>query len=708
MAEVEDKILEQSGVSTSTPKPSKLNSFQMIGDQKIPVSQKRGPLWKARIAAAEKMREEFKDAWNEAVDYFKSDQMVTRNGNRVKSSTIRKDESSEIENVVFSNVMALTPRIFSRNPRIEFTPNFEDPNLKDFVTVSERLINTILSGKSSPGVSLKAKARQAIMRCQLTNLVWAEIDYVKKDMSSDQMYADVQRISKALEKATKQEEIETLEAELAAIDDKYDLLAASGPTLEILNECAVLVDPNATASDFSDAQWMAKEAMFSTKFLQAKYMQKDKQGQHTLIFKPDYVVKKKKSENQEDYSIFDKDDAKIYGYDSQEEYESAKRSKVYYVWDKVTRRVELYLANEMKWPLWVWNDPLSLPNFFPFYPLMLVTPIEGVYAKGEVSYYLDQQDAINDINEHARLARRWARFNIWYNLDLIDEQTMAKVLEGGKTNGAYGVRLGAQGVKMTDAVFSVPPPGVNFMQLFDKTTHYNAIDRIVPVNEAGRGGQFKTNTTNQAISQYAESRTVRVGDKTDIVEDWISDIALGLFQLCLMNMTPEDVAKMLGPVQGKIWQAFSMPIGPEKLPYIISSVTVASGSTQKPNSDEKKREAIDITQVLGQFASATPAAIVIALKALENAFDDVSIKEEDWEFIRRTVEMQIGMSADNTEQQVDGQQQQAQPAAQGGGQIDQFLSQLPPEQAQQVVSLIQSGADPVQAITEVTGQPPPI
>lgn len=726
MNETEKEILAQSddtlvpgGKKTKAPKT---NSFEMIGDLRIPVSSKRGKMWQSRVAAGKKKLDPYKDAWNEAIGYYLNDQTLERNGAKVKSSRIRKDSSSEIENIVFANISAATPRIYAQNPRMEITSNFDDPAAKDFGTVAERLCNVLINKNENPGLGLKAKVRRGVTVAQLTNLVWAEVDFVKKDESSEQAYADIKLISAQLEKAKDIKEIEELEAKLLAIDEKYDMLAPGGPSVTILRADEVIVDPNVTEHGFNDAMWMAKKKMFPTKFLEVKYMRKDKEGKQALIFKPDHIIKNKiDAEGEEPFSIFEKDsEPEAYGYTNKDDFENAKMSAVWYIWDKITRRVEMYLESDWKWPMWVWDDPLKLQRFFPFIPLSLVTPVIGPYSKGEVSYYLDQQDAINDINEHQRLARRWARHNVWFNSNYIDDVTMAKVLEGGSKNGAHGLKL-PEGVKVEDVIYSILPPGSNFMSLFDKSPQYAAIDRVAPVNEVARGGQYKTNTTNKAIDQYSQSRTVRTDDKVDMVEDWITEIMWSILQLCLMNYDEQSIVPLLGPIDAKTWGSVA-PLPPEQINATISSFQAASGSTQKPNSREKKENAMEMSQVLGQFASSAPAALIVSLKALENAFDEVVIKEEDWALIRQSIEAQIGIQTADAakiasegglnaqqaamqEQQMGAQEQQAQPI--DPAMVEEYLATLPPEVGQQIAQIIQSGVDPVEAITQVTGQPPP-
>jgi hypothetical protein len=73
------------------------------------------------------------------------------------------------------------------------------------------------------------------------------------------------------------------------------------------------------------------------------------------------------------------------------------------VWDKYFRRVYLFHRDDWTWPIWVWDDPLNLARFFPYFIIGFGFSTGGTVNVGDTAYYLDQQDEINDIN------RQWTR-----------------------------------------------------------------------------------------------------------------------------------------------------------------------------------------------------------------------------------------------------------------------------------------------------------
>ena len=119
-----------------------------------------------------------------------------------------------------------------------------------------------------------------------------------------------------------------------------------------------------------------------------------------------------------------------------------------------------------------------------------------MYAKGEVSYYLDQQDQINEINDEKRRALLWARRNIFYNPETGITQEMADRILKGPDGTATPLKL-PEGMKGTEAIFSYATTEHGIHAVVRQEGPVSEVDRIAATNEVERGGEFKTNTTNQ-------------------------------------------------------------------------------------------------------------------------------------------------------------------------------------------------------------------
>lgn len=659
--------------------------YRMLTTERIPVSKHRGPMWKSRRDAAKTSRNSFEDAWNEAIRYYNNDQLEHRESKDNKSGNTRytqrrNEQWSETENIVFSNISAIVPTIYSKNPRPEFTAI--NASNKDFASAVERLIYALSNMEYAPGFNLKPKAKQAVVNVLLTNLCWSEVSYTTKADASETAVAQLKDIETRLKQAKDEKEILEIEGELQAMEDVVSFLSPSGPEVRVLPPQDVLVDPDATAPDFSDALWMMKCAYLPTKFLDAKFGKKDGTTVKSL-YNPTHVLRATNNDPTETFSLFSKEDAepKSYGYDNTQQLRSAFRTKVWFVWDKTTRRIEMYADDDWSWPIWVWDDPYKLPRFFPFRPLMFHTAAIGAYTKGETTYYLDQQDAINEINDEERRARRTVKHNVLFNSNSVKRDDVEAVLKG-PDGTARGVDL-PEGQKMDDVIWTPTPPFLKFPQLFDPTRKYAAIDRLAGVTEVMRGAQFKTNTTNEAIENYNASTSLRVDEKLDAIEDWIGGIYADVAFVCLQFMDERTARDIVGD---EVVKHIRFNMRPDEIKARLVQ-RVVGGSTQKPTTQAKKREAVQVGQVLGQFAKAAPLSVLmVTLKLFEQAFDEIVITDNDWKMLQQEAQAML------QQQQAGPEQEQA---ANGQAQPDEAQIQ------QAIQALVQRGVPPEAAKQQI-------
>ncbi len=716
-ANVDQQVNEAVGQvdAEATPAYSPIYCIYKVNpESKIPVSKSLGPLWKARKEAAANSVKGVHSAWQEAIKYYKHDQMGARanrtsadnaSGNVINARRIGS-AFSETENIVFANISATLPTLYAKNPKAEFTS--DNTENVDLATTLEDLMNTLAARKAAPGLNLKLKARRGVITTMLTNRAWMEIGYVMKEDSLEQAQTELQKLTKELQEAKDQAAIQEVEGKLMALEETIDALAPSGPHLRLLSPFNVLVDPESQLEDATDARWIMVKEFYPRDYINAKYAEKGDDGAYRLAYDATHVLGgAKDAAALDDVNSFtllkDSEKASDYGYADDKAFQRSQMICCWKVWDKVTRRV--YLFHDQNWssPIWVWEDPYSLDTFFPFYSLSFHVDPEGPNAKGETTYYLDQQDAVNEINSAIREARLWAKKNIFYDKNSINRDDVEKALKGD-TDYAVGIDL-PEGMKIEDLIFSVVPPSMRYSELFSKDDKYQAIDRITGTNEILRGGQFKTNTTNGAIERYDSTTAIRLDEKIDAIEDWLGAIFWGVSQLCLQFMAADQVKSFTGNSKNFAWRNISA----EEIRSGALNMRVVGGSTQKPTSKAKKSEAIELGQVLGQFVNAAPQVVMrIMLQALEQAFDEIVVTDEDWVEIKEAI---AGAAAGGPPATGEGAPAAAAPAGAGaatGGapngqdqiqQLEQMIDSLPP-QAKQAIGLAISRGAPIRQTLE--------
>lgn len=699
------KALEREGLTSEAAPVDNKPAYKVIADTKIPVSKELGKLWKARLEQSCAARRDTEDCWTEAINYYENNQMGNRVSNSQGSGTRiprrLSERWTETENIVFSNATTMLPMLYAKNPKVECTA-INEVN-ENYAKAADKLLDTLIGMKEAPGVKLKPKARRGILWCLLTNSAYIKVGYTRKEDANETAIVELNKLSQQYAEAKTRKEIQEIEGKLQALEEKISLLQPSGPRLNLKSPFCIYIDPTAKEPDHTDASWIVEEDYLPTSYLNAVYGEK-KDGKIVSIYEPTHVLKaggQRDSVGHDDeinsFSLLQLDDdgkkeASHYGYTDSKVYQKCQYTKVYWIWDKTTRRVFLFAENSWDWPVWVWNDPLKLLGFFPYSALHFYESVDKAQSIGEVTYYLDQQDAINDIHSTKAQARSWARRHIIFDKNAGIKQSDIEVLLKGPDGKAYGVDV-PEGKKLGDVWTSVVPPSMQYPELLDPSTSYSVIDRMTGITAAQRGAEFRTNTTNQAINFYQKNADIKVDEKIDAIEDWIGDIAWKLLQIISVEFTTEQVIELIGETLGQYWVQLQSP---EELRQRLA-INIVGGSTDKPTSSNKKKAALEIGQILGQFSSASPVSLLIAARAIERAFaDDVIIMPAEWDMLNKSIEVQLMP------------QQAPQPTQQTGGpdpaQVDALVQQLPREAQIQLKQMLDQGMPPEQALQQIQQQ----
>jgi hypothetical protein len=157
----------------------------------------------------------------------------------------------------------------------------------------------------------------------------------------------------------------------------------------------LLRDPTSVEPDFSDANWVMEWEYLPTEYINAVYGQKDGE-QVRSVYEPTHVLQGGSGGGIEDtvnnFKLIPDSGTElkllVWLQQCLNAFKAAQYTKVWYVWDKTTRRVLMFADNNWTWPIWVWDDPLKLPRFFPYFQLWFHESVNSNSPKGEVTYYL--------------------------------------------------------------------------------------------------------------------------------------------------------------------------------------------------------------------------------------------------------------------------------------------------------------------------------
>lgn len=694
--------------------------FKVIGDDRIPVSKEMGKLWKHRRNTELKRMERLLDAWSEAVRYYNHDHVANSTQQTTKGTRQRGDET---ENLVFSNISTLMPILYAQNPTMEFTneaKGTEEPEEDKFASALEHLMNLICNRKTAPGIHLKSKIRKATLFALLCNVAWLKVNWTMKAHSSEGALVELERISNEYKTAKDEKDLIELEGQLRAMEDEFSLAIQSGPSLSSVHPGRILIDADTEDAGLSDCSWLMEYDYLPTSYIKARYTE-EKGDEDRLIYKPTHVAKVATEDLAQD-NLFDSAFREIdgekpfgdYGFKSDDDFQVAQYTKVWYIWDKLMQRMYMYHDKDWTYPIWVWNKPLNITRFFPYFCLTFHEGTDNLFAKGETTYYLDQQDAVNEINKQQSDTRRKLRTKVIYDSNTIKSDVVDQLLNTDDKK-AVGIAV-PEGGKLDDCFQQITPVEVRFKEVFDKQDKYNAIDRIANINEIMRGAQLRTNTTQDAVQALQDASQSRIAEKQGKIEDLVEDIVRTLAELAIQNMSQLEVEQLIGTEQAAAW-----PDGMSLEEFTKTySLTIVAGTTEKPTSKVKQQQALQLGQVLGQFAAQTPAVSIVMLKVMEKAFSEISLTEKDWDAIRDSVtQMMQGPQSGASEPPPESgpspeQQELEQMKTQENkkknptlGDMDMkklfgtIMKILPPEIKQGVESAIKQGLSPTDALTKL-------
>ena len=663
--------------------------YKMYGDNKIPVSKAECKLWHTRKKQALKVMEDVTDQWDLTYKYFNADQIDFDDRGEIKfknSAKLRKTHKNS-QNLVWCNNISLIPALYSQDPTVEVTNNKDkDEVANKEATMIERLLNTLLRKRTAPGLYIKKKARKGILNSLLTNRGILKIGWTFQINSTDDAMKEMSILAEQLSEAKDTKEVQEIEGKLQALDEIISYSQQEGPYIKHVRPYDLVIDPNALEQDGTDADWMMEREWIPTEYLKAKFgVQNDEDEETKSIYAPSIVLPAGNNDNyEEENDVLSNDEETFnnYGFDNAENYKKSCLTECWWVWDRLKHRVYLFSEASWEYPIWVWEDPYNLEEFYPYYILNFHENPNSTLCKGETSYYLDQQDTINMINDQVQKMREFGFNHFLFDTNSgIDKNDIQKWANGG--NNILGVKL-PPNKKWEDVLFNGQLPSDKTQTLYDKSDVINTIDMITGTDATTRTGEYKTNTTNFAIQNYMAGKALKLDDKRDAIECWLGQVSWGIAQLCLQFMTKDTVENLIGIGNADNWQNYDANTIPMKF-----SLQIVGGSTMKPTSDMKKQEALQIAQVLGQFASATPYVVIVMLQVLQRALDSVVVKEEDIEMIKNSILQNLQAQQMQAQQQAELNEAQANEAdanaLQNDAQTAQILQQNAAQDAEQQI-----------------------
>lgn len=620
-----------------------LNTTQLNNDIAIPVPSNLGTVFSNAFDNSKAYYDLFHQDWERSVSAFVDD-----------GSSVDYDESGIAkENYVRWVVQTLLDYTYMQNPTLEF--NATEEKHQEFADALSAAITSIVNKANGLGVNLKPHMQKLIMITYLTNFGVLKLKYKPQKGSREEVLA---LYNKTVEEMQNEDlEVDKLEELQALMDRLFSELQTRedfGITVHNISPFNFYVDADATMTDLSDSKRTFERELIDENLLKTEYMIFD-EAEEKWFFKQDTSVEytgnaldkaRDATQNAEaaKRAIVDTLMPEL----PDEERDAVSKGKVPCIWvyDRPTRRVYLYIDQRWDTPVWVFEDELQLSRFFPYFVLAFTHHVRGIIGRSEVSYLIPGQDEINETNKQWKVLRSLGFRTFLYNSTSIDRAEVDKVFSRALTNKdelqGIGVKLSDPEANIDDFMKPFLIPSAQAQPLYDTERFDKIIQRNSRLTAAMQASEFRTNTTNLAVETYQQQLQSRTMTFNDPIEEFVGQLGWAIAEIIVSLVNKQKLTSLIP--QSKVDNIATMSVAQFNESFTI---TVEGGSMEKPNSQNKKQEALTILQLLGQFGTAAPKTVLgIVTKLLRNVFSRNLVTDEDLETLRQEGEafMQKGIS----------------------------------------------------------------
>lgn len=485
---------------------------------------------------------------------------------------------------------------------------FERRKLYDRIAKTLEIVFEYSQKSLEPGFKLQMK--QLVRRVLTTGIGYVKVGFqrlltkrpedIEKITDVTQQIAKLERLladkidNEYTETDARYSELKLLLQELNEGDDEF--IAREGLVFDFPSSTSVIVDPKCRdIRTFLGARWIAQEFILSPDDIKEIY-KVDVQRNYQQ-YKPDVngMVRQVTSEDDKSadskcvvWEIYCKDEGLKYvvcdGYPA-------------FLEDPETPPTKL----ERFWPIFslTFNDAENEHRLFPQSDVELLIPMQREYNRSRQA--LREQ----------RIANRPAYAT---PKGMLDQEDIDKLVNR-PDNAVLTLNALAPGQKVDDVIQPIRSIGID-PALYDTTTIFDDVLKVVGAQEANFGG---TNSSTATQSNIAESsRSASISSKVDDLDDFLTEVARSSGQILLMNMTLETVQKIAGP--GAVWpQASAQEIADEL------SLEIQAGSSGRPNKAAEIANFQQIAPTLLQIPGINP--LWFAKEALKRMDDSLDLTE---------------------------------------------------------------------------------
>jgi hypothetical protein len=438
-------------------------------------------------------------------------------------------------NLIHGTITAILPNIYARNPEMSVTAAHTGRDLKLFCKTLEKVTNRQLDD-----AKLKKRGKSSVRAALTCSIGIVKVMY-QRDMKEDPVIKDriqdtqdnianVDRLLLELNdptaRADHEETKRQLEEAMKALQEKKEVVAAEGLVIDRVLTEHLLLDPTvAEFEDYDTSDWMVQiipmkksvaEGQFQMKLDKAKAYKEPAAGSTTSSGK---IFSGEEGKGSDDYQII-----------------------VLEIWDKVSGRV-LTMADGCDYFLRAPYSPTGVgERWYPFFLLPFQTVDGQVIGPSLVDLTEKLQAEHNDTREKKKKHRDAIKPGYVFDKGEMKPKDI-EALQDAAMNEFTGID--ANGKPIQNAVMPKVHTPLDPMLYDTSETRYDW-EQVSGMQDAARSSVVQPKTATEA-SIMQQSLSGRVSEFRDQVEDFLQEIAQYTAQILLIEMTPQQVERIMGP-----------------------------------------------------------------------------------------------------------------------------------------------------------------
>ena len=561
-------------------------------------------------------------------------------------------------NIIHATLQNMLPLIYAKNPEIAVKPNQHiDPSGYDYRTADlfsetlELVLNSCLKK-----AELKRVAKQVLRSCMVSKIGILKItyqrDYIKDPLVSRQLHDAQESLAALIETIRQEDSVDQQDADaliqkqnmiVESLEQQVTVMRREGLNLGVVRPEDFRMDTSLdTLQDYKQAQWMANRTWMTPKEVMSRFQLDKKALEKFSTYRrnqngiPQRLTKDSNLGEGEDVSI---------------------AIPVWEYWDKITQTVYTWAEGGDSYIKVPFHPQKMGDSWFPFFILGLNWIDGEEWPISDVDLLENLQDEYMTIRTQASKHRDLAAPFYVADSSRINYEDI-ETFSNATIGDIALINASGAGVNTVFQPASTPP--FNPM-IYDTSSVRSDIEWISGLGDAARGSVARSKTATEA-NILQEGLSNRTGEKVDLLEDWLKDVATFSAEILLQEMSAEMVAQEVG--QNAFWPQLD-----KQTLYDRINVEIKAGSTEMPDKNQEQMRWVELMPIIMQNIDAIQAMRMQGIPDEFNPFINL-VKETFKRFDERidVVKFIPPLPQDVQEYVMQNEQMQAAMNPQAGGQ----------------------------------------